>query len=300
MLENKKKKADLFLSLLFFCEEEALEKISMDVLLNQYDTLLFDAYGVLVNANEALQGARELIEKLNRINKSYYILSNGSSRSPESTALSYQKKGLQIPSERVINSGSLVPKWINQQKIVSDKVYILGPESCHFMLEGTQCKPCSKGSDDFDLLIIGNQDGYPFVETIDHVISSLFTIFSKKGSIPLLLPNPDLIYPKNQGVGITGGMVAKMIESALQLRFPNESISFFNLGKPYSEIFVEAKRRSGEEASLIMIGDQLYTDVRGANNAGIDSVLIGTGLTKIADLDEYPLQDVPTFTMECL
>ena len=83
-------------------------------------------------------------------------------------------------------------------------------------------------------------------------------------------------------------------------RFPNESISFFNLGKPYSEIFVEAKRRSGEEASLIMIGDQLYTDVRGANNAGIDSVLIGTGLTKIADLDEYPLQDVPTFTMECL
>jgi ribonucleotide monophosphatase NagD (HAD superfamily) len=43
---------------------------------------------------------------------------------------------------------------------------------------------------------------------------------------------------------------------------------------------------------VVLIGDQLATDIRGANDFGIDSALVGTGLTRLerewADDDPRP------------
>ena len=46
-----------------------------------------------------------------------------------------------------------------------------------------------------------------------------------------------------------------------------------------------------------MIGDQLETDIRGARDFGIDSVLIGTGVTKISD-STFNGEIVPTYILE--
>ena len=55
---------------------DRIPKITMETLIERYDILLFDAYGVLVHSTGALPGAIELIDRLNQIGKTYYILTN--------------------------------------------------------------------------------------------------------------------------------------------------------------------------------------------------------------------------------
>jgi ribonucleotide monophosphatase NagD (HAD superfamily) len=57
-----------------------------------------------------------------------------------------------------------------------------------------------------------------------------------------------------------------------------------------------ARRFDGvDRRRLVMIGDQLGTDVLGARRAGIDSVLVETGVARLADLAISEVR--PTFTL---
>ena len=72
-----------------------------------------------------------------------------------------------------------------------------------------------------------------------------------------------------------------LIEAALQLRYQNhDGLRFVRLGKPHAAIFEQAFKNSGTR-DMIMIGDQLETDIRGAKAFGIDCALIDTGVTQI-------------------
>ena len=85
-----------------------------------------------------------------------------------------------------------------------------------------------------------------------------------------------------------------MLESALGARYPMRSeLRFTRLGKPHPAIFSEALRRSGTR-NMVMVGDQLETDIKGAARFGIDSAWITSGVTA----DEALTLDVrPTFRL---
>jgi ribonucleotide monophosphatase NagD (HAD superfamily) len=90
-----------------------------------------------------------------------------------------------------------------------------------------------------------------------------------------------------------------MLEAALQRRYPSRpELKFTRLGKPHAAIFEEAQARSGTR-DMVMIGDQLETDIRGAVEFGLDAVLVDTGITnlKLNAVDES-LQ--PTYYLDSL
>ncbi|MFK7823554.1 MAG: HAD-IIA family hydrolase [Oligoflexales bacterium] len=254
--------------------------ISSEELLNLYDVILLDSFGVLVNAEQAIAGAESFLKRLRDNSKKFFVVTNGSSQSVDKTVASLKNKGISVETQQVITSGSLVHDWIMQEGLDGSKVYILGPESSHFVLEGTSCSLCPLDDYNFDLLIITNQSGYPFLEGLERVTSTLVKRLDTGEKCRMLLPNPDLIYPTKAGVGFTSGMAAHCIESALSLRFGGQQEYFERLGKPYLPIFEKAKKLA-MGTNMVMIGDQLVTDIKGANNAGIDSVLIGTGITSL-------------------
>ena len=113
----------------------------------------------------------------------------------------------------------------------------------------------------------------------------------------LLLPNPDLIYPKtDQGFGFTAGSIAGIYEAALRLRYPDRTdLRFRRLGKPEIGLFEEALSRSGTR-NMVMIGDQLETDIRGARRFGIDAVWIETGIVA-GTRSGVPERLMPTYRM---
>ena len=261
------------------------ELISAKELTLQYQGLLFDAFGVLIHGFGGIPSAIDYIDELNRTKFPYWIVSNGSCFSTEETARSYPKRGLNISADKVITSGFLAGKWLQQNGFQECRIKVLGPESSHFMAKEVNARIVD--GPDYEVLLIGNQSGFPFLESIDQVITELFQL-GDKGQFPtLLLPNPDLIYPGAKGTfGMTSGMIALMIEAALEVRYGQQAPKFIKLGKPYTPIFEEAQERASG-LKVAMIGDQLITDIKGANDAGIDSILIGTGISKLDDETQF-------------
>ena len=125
------------------------------------------------------------------------------------------------------------------------------------------------------------------------VLTALFRMIDA-GDVPrLVLPNPDLVYPSDDGFGMASGSVALIIEAALRQRYPERGgLEFERLGKPNGAIFEEAFRRTGT-MDMVMLGDGLETDIRGANSFGIDSALVAGGVTPADGLSVAV--DVPTY-----
>ncbi len=272
---------------------------TIEELIARYPVLLLDAYGVLVNSSGALSGAAGLIDELNRTRKSYYLLTNDASKLPQTAASRFHGYGLEIDPERIITSGGLLKNYFKTHNLSGARCAVLGPDDSAQYVRDAGGKVVSPANG-FDAVVIGDEAGFPFVDTVDMVLPDLIHKVERREKFSLVLPNPDLIYPKaDRGYGITSGSIALLFEAALQLRFPDRpDLSFDRLGKPNAEIFEEALGRSGT-VNMVMIGDQLETDIRGANAFGLDSVLVGTGITDptTADIPDH-LQ--PTYRMRSI
>ena len=270
----------------------SVREVTIDELMERYSALLFDAYGVLSYSVGALPGAVEVIDRLNRIGKPYYVLTNDASALPETRAARYQKVGLNVDAERIITSGSLLNGHFAERGLRGAKCVVLGTEdSAEYVRRAGGAVVSASGG--FDVVVVGDQAGFPFVEGVNSVLSELFRMIDA-GDVPILvLPNPDLVYPSDDGFGMASGSVALIIEAALRQRYPErDGLEFERLGKPNVAIFEEAFRRTGT-MDMVMLGDGLETDIRGANAFGIDSVLVAGGVTPADGLDGAA--DVPTY-----
>ena len=206
--------------------------------------------------------------------------------------------GLSIDAGRIITSGSLLSRYFQENDLRGLRCVVLGPADSVRYVEAAGGEVVSY-RDDFDVLVIGDQAGFPFLEAADTVLSSLFRRVDRGHPVRLVLPNPDIIYPEGDGFGFASGTAAQMFESALALRYPDRpDLTFSRLGKPHPAMFEEARRRSGTD-DMVMIGDQIQTDIKGANDFGIASVLIETGIAT-HDLAQLPDSKRPTYRMRSL
>jgi len=278
----------------------AVRTLEAAALIERFEVLLLDAYGVLVHHDGALPGAPALIAELNARGKRYFILTNDASRSARTSAGRFSEMGLQIAAEQIISSGSLISPYFATHGLGGRRCVVLGPDDSRGFVRAAGGELVTPG-DDAEVLVICDEVGYAFVETVDRVLSALFARLDAGRPLTLLLPNPDLIYPKgaDRSYGITAGCIACVFEAALAQRYPHrDELRFVRLGKPNPPIFEEALRRAGTR-DLVMVGDQLGTDIKGANDFGIPSALVPTGLTRPGDLDR-PGAVQPTFLVDLL
>ena len=268
----------------------------MEQLIADYSVILLDAYGVLVDTQGALCGAVELIERLNRLQKPYFIVTNDASKLPATSARLYRNFGLNIAPQQIITSGTLLTDYFQSNHLTGARCVVLGPEdSARYVAEAGG--EVVSALESFEVLVLADEAGYPFLETLDTVLTALFRKLDRREKTHLILPNPDLIYPKsNKGFGIASGCVALMIEAALQLRYQaTDKLRFKRLGKPHAAIFEQAFKRSGTR-HMVMVGDQLETDIRGARAIGIDSALIETGVA-VRQAEDLPEHLSPTYRL---
>jgi HAD superfamily hydrolase (TIGR01450 family) len=270
-------------------------RTNVEFLLRRYEVLLLDAYGVLVHSLGALPGAAQLVDTLNGSGKTYYVLTNDASKLPATAAARYQSHGLAIGPERIITSGLLLAPYFATHRLGGAPCVVLGPDdSRRYVIDaGGRIVP---PSEPFDVLVVADEFGFPFLETVDATLSALFRELDRRRAVRLVLPNPDLIYPSGTGFGFGAGSLALMFEAALRLRYPDRTdLTFTRLGKPHRAMFAEALRRSGTQ-NMVMIGDQIEADIGGAQAFGIDSVLVGTGVSQAGDGRGRPTYFLPTLT----
>jgi len=251
----------------------------------RYEVLLLDAYGVLVDGSGPLPGARDLIGRLNAADRPYFVLTNSASHLPETFAGLLVERGVAVPAERVVSAGLLLRPYLEQHGLVGRRCLVLGTPDAFRYVEraGGEAIPPQPGVD-AEVVVIADQAGFPLPDALDLTLDLCLRRLDADRTLSLVLCNPDLIYPKGPGqFGITAGALAVVVEAVLADRYPQRVPRFDRLGKPYAPIFEEAARRAGGNVtrrSMVMIGDQVATDVLGARRFGIDSVLVTGGISR--------------------
>jgi HAD superfamily hydrolase (TIGR01450 family) len=259
--------------------------VTVAELISRYDVLLVDAYGVLVTHDGVLPGARRFVDHLHAAHKPFTILTNDASRSPERSAARYQKLGLAIDAEQIVTSGMLLAPYFQTHGLQGARCVVLGPEdSLEYVRAAGGRLVEAATADDADVIVICDERGFSLLHTLDRLLTLLYRKLDAGEPMHLIVPNPDLVYPAgDHRYGFTAGAIALLFEEALRFRYPDrDDLGFVRLGKPHAAIFEEALRRSGTR-NMVMIGDQLATDIRGALEFGIDSALVTTGLTRVRE-----------------
>jgi HAD superfamily hydrolase (TIGR01450 family) len=270
--------------------------VNLDILLERYEAVFLDAYGVLVTRGGALPGAQALLDRLNEHGRPWFILTNDASHLPESSAERMTNLGLPVGPEHVITAGSLLAEHFRAYGLDGARCRVLGPTDGHVQVARAGGRLVEPGTP-FDVLVIADETGCePFLDTVDATLSQLLRQLDAGRPVHLVCPNPDLIYPTGDGqVGITSGSLAALFETVLHQRYPGRpDLRFYRLGKPHPEMFQGAVSRAGTR-NAVMIGDQLATDIAGASAYGLDSLLVGGGISNGVVPEDGPR---PTYTAE--
>jgi glycerol-1-phosphatase len=272
----------------------------------RFEVLLLDAYGVLVDARGPLPGASELVASLNRMKKSYLVVTNDASRSPARTSERLRSYGIDASADRVLTSGSLLVEHFRRASLVGAGCIVLGPEDSEAYVRDAGGVVLPLFTEDVAAvraIVVGDESGFPFLEGIDRALTVAYRRLDRREPLHLVLPNPDLVYPKATGAyGFAAGSIAEILECALRTRYPDrlEIPRFVRLGKPNRAIFDEAHRRTGS-MNMVMLGDQIETDVRGAKAFGIAAALVTTGVTNAPGaLESLPEAVRPDFLLESI
>ena len=252
-------------------------------LLDRYDGVLLDIYGVMLDASGPLPGAQELLRELTRRGTPFAFVSNDASRSTTTYADRFAALGMPVSGDRFVTSGSLVPGYFTSHSLAGARTCVLGtPDSVAFVRAGGgEIVPLARGMD-IDALAVCDDSGFEFLSGLEWSLSALVRAVAAGRRPSLILPNPDLLYPKGAGeIGFTAGAMALLIEAGLARRFPRERLVFDHLGKPEPHLFTAAARHLGVATDrLVMIGDQLKTDIAGANAAGVPSALLAGAISR--------------------
>ena len=267
--------------------------INLDALFNHYDAVFFDAYGVLVDGIDALRDAEQLVNLMNASAVNYFIVTNDASNSIASLSQQFQSQGMQIPFERIVNSGSLISGYYRDQDLAGRPTLVLGTTDSRAYVADSGGKVLDLNSGlEPDVILFGHSGPHDWESMLKHLLNLVSRRFKQNNPVRMVLPNPDFIYqngPSEFGFGVAA-FVELLEEALLRLHETHDVLRASKLGKSYPSIFIEAVRRAGSD-NAVMIGDQLETDILGANNAGLDSAVVTTGINKRSDPNDF--KDMP-------
>jgi HAD superfamily hydrolase (TIGR01459 family) len=278
-----------------------MKRISAAELLDRYDVFFVDAYGVLVSSGGPLPGAADFLNRLAEAGKTLLILSNDASRSAQTSWRRYRGFGLPLSPEQILTSGALLRDHYASQGLQGAPTIVLGTDDSAEYVREAGGRPVAASDDTAEVLVVADDDGYDLLESVNDVVTVLFARLDRGQTTRLLLPNPDLLFPRGpRSFGITAGSIAAMIEQILLLREPGGSLRFTPLGKPHAPMFQAAMRRSPtqDRRRIVMIGDQVVTDIRGARDFGLDSVFVQSGIGREEDCHLHGVS--PTWLLERL
>jgi len=274
--------------------------IGLDELISRWDGFLIDAYGVLVDGTGALPGAARFISRLRERQAPFRVVTNDASRLPENIADRLTSLGVSVAAEEVLTSGAMLTPFFGQRGLRGAPTLVLGTSDAKaYVTRAGGVVVEMNQSPEPDVVAVCDHEGFDFLPTMEAALSLLLRRADAGRPIIGVLPNPDLIYPHSPGAfGFTAGAMALLLEAAVAARHPALGWKCQPLGKPHPPLFEEAARQLG--AGLVMIGDQLHTDILGARNAGIDAVLIGTGVSQWTPRSQASACEWPDFLLPSL
>ena len=226
---------------------------------HKYDAYFIDVWGVIHNGIQIYSGAIEVLENLYKLNKRFVLMSNAPRPSRNTKKFLLDLKMDKIFCENIFTSGEAALKSL-QQNVYGNFFFHLGPERDNSLIKGFEKNKTSLKKADF-ILCTGLLEGHE--ESLDFYKDLL----KNYTQIKMICTNPDLIVYRGSKQEYCAGTLASLFYKL------GGKIIYF--GKPHPEIY---KFCTNNDEKVLVIGDNIRTDIKGANNMNFDSLFIIDGI----------------------
>ena len=244
-----------------------LDQDGLKSIINRYDLFFIDLWGVVHNGIELYENSINVLDNLAAAKKDFILLTNAPR--PNETVINFLKKmGLKKYFENVFTSGEAAHKYLISH-LEKKNFFHIGPPR------------------DFDLFKNIEKNNVLNIEDADYFLcTGLFEdqendldyykkLLSNHTSKKMICTNPDLIVDRGEEREYCAGSVAKSFEE-----IKGEVIYF---GKPHPPVYNLSTNIINKK--VLCIGDNLNTDIKGANIQNFDSLLITNGIHRKEILD---------------
>ncbi|MDG4798402.1 HAD-IIA family hydrolase [Micromonospora sp. WMMD1082] len=246
-----------------------------------YALVVFDLDGVIYLIDQPIPGAVETVARLHSAGRAVAYATNNASRRAADVADLLTGMGVRARPEEVLTSAAAAAQLLGERLPAGAPVLVVGAEALRSEISEAGLKPVST-ADDSPVAVI---QGYgPQVGWADLAEAAV----AVRAGATWVATNTDRTLPSGRGPLPGNGALVAALATALG-RDPDEIV-----GKPAPELFATAARRADGGRTLV-VGDRLDTDIEGANRAGLDSLLVLTGVSDAAELLAAPPQRRPTY-----
>ncbi len=249
--------------------------------LRRYRGFILDIDGVLVRGRTVLPGAASALEEL-RAAGPVVLLTNNSTRSRRGLADRLSKRGLPVRPEDVVPSSFVAARYLREEH---------GPVRFWYLgEEGIAAEMAEAGH-----ALVAPQEAEWVVAGMDRELTYAKLAQALQALLSgarFLATNRDGTYPTEDGLVPGGGAVVGALEG---MGFPPEVV----VGKPSPVAFRVALEALGTAPrETLMIGDRLETDIVGAQDVGMDTAFLLSGISTREDLARTGIR--PTWVAEDL
>lgn len=232
---------------------------------------LMDMDGVLVHEDHLIPGADAFLTELRDTGTPFMVLTNNSIRTPRDLRARLLRSGLDVPEESIWTSALATATFLANQR-PGGSAYVVGESGLTTALHDIGYVLTDS---DPDYVVLGETRTYSF-EAITTAIRLV-----ERGA-RFIATNPDPTGPSREGSLPATGAVAALITRATG-REP------YFVGKPNALMMRSALRAIGaHSAHTLMIGDRMDTDIVCGLEAGLQTLLVLTGISTRESVERFP------------
>jgi NagD protein len=240
---------------------------------------LMDMDGVLVHEERLIPGADQFIKRLQQTGHRFLVLTNNSIYTPRDLAARLELTGLQVPEQSIWTSALATARFLDSQR-PQGSAFVLGEAGLTTALHQvgyvlTEREP--------DYVVVGETRAYS-----QQAITQAIRLIA--AGARFIATNPDPTGPSPAGLQPATGAVAALISRAT-------GVKPYFVGKPNPLMMREALRAiDAHSESTVMIGDRMDTDVVAGIEAGLQTILVLSGITTRQEAERFPF--LPTRIVE--
>jgi len=255
-------------------------------LADQIDVFVFDAFGVLNVGETPIPGAHDRVQQLRDMGKQVLVLTNAASFTPAQTQAKFARLGFDFAPNEIISSrdvcethleavcdsgtwGIIAPPGFTPQDLSVDAMALQDDPRAYDRVQA--------------FLMLSAADWNTDRQALLH--DSL-----RRNPRPLVVANPDLVAPREDGLSLEPGYYAHDLQDRLGIQ-----VEFH--GKPFASVYETVEQRMPDviRSRIAMVGDTLHTDILGARARGWSAALI-TDHGLFAGLDVKKFIDASAIT----
>ena len=238
-----------------------LDNKGLKSIIENYDLFFIDLWGVVHNGVKLNEKAIDVLAKISEAKKNYILLTNAP-RPNRVVKIFLEKMGMnKNMRENVYTSGEAALSYLKKNYIGQSFYHIGPPRDFDLFIDFKKNKTKEIIKSDY-LLCTGLFDN--FDKDLNYYKELLINCTSKK----MICTNPDLIVDRGKKREYCAGSIAMVFEKL------GGQVVYF--GKPHPEVYNQSLEE--KKKKIIAIGDNLRTDIKGANNMNYDSLFITGGI----------------------